>query len=250
MALWALFILELTEHPGAKGVFYEDALDAWTAWRHHTTFLPPGPDTNDVVVVRAATRDTVWERAAADADTDHVLAGVGLPGVRDFAHARHIPPDAGGRGTYTDLEHVTSQGPLLVRVATVPPLAIVAVPSGHPDSPLGPSAMAGLADALRSRLTTVGALAAHATLPDHAPLHVQLTVTDEPHQPPGTPSDSDAATAEPGRGSSCTPAPIRSTPGSASTSTRCSSKRSPTAPRDTTSWAAPAPAHRRGPPRP
>ncbi|MEU0219771.1 hypothetical protein ABZ281_33875 [Streptomyces sp. NPDC006265] len=33
LAVLALFVLELTEHPGVHGVFYRDVLDAWTAWR-------------------------------------------------------------------------------------------------------------------------------------------------------------------------------------------------------------------------
>ncbi|MGV9655240.1 hypothetical protein [Streptomyces sp. NPDC003554] len=192
--LLALFVLELTEHPGVRGVFYEDALDAWSTWHRTSTLLLPGPDSNGVAVASATDHDEVWERAAAAAGTDRLLQAAGLPSVQDFTRARHLPPDPGGTGTYTDLEHHTSDGTLLIRTATVPPLVIVAVPSQRPGAPLDASAMASLADSLRTTLTTLEPVTAHATLPDGAPLIVEVAVSDEPHQlPAGTPDGVDTA---------------------------------------------------------
>ncbi|MEU6572590.1 hypothetical protein [Streptomyces sp. NPDC046805] len=196
--LLALFVLELTEHPSARGVAYEDALDAWSQWHRNATLLLPGPDRQGIVIVSAADHDEVWERAAAHAETDHLLSAAGLPSVRDFARARHTPPDPGSAGDYTDLEHHTVDGSLLIRTATVPRLVIVAVPSQRPGAPLDASGMASLADSLRTTLTTLGPVTAHATLPDSAPLIVEVTVSEEPYQlPPGAPDGvNDAAVGE------------------------------------------------------
>lgn len=105
VTLLALFVLELTEHPGARGVAYEDAFDAWSQWHRKATLLLPGPDRQGIAIVSAADHDEVWERAAAHAETDHLLSAAGLPSVRDFARVRHTPPDPGSAGEYTDLEH-------------------------------------------------------------------------------------------------------------------------------------------------
>nr|WP_181411640.1 hypothetical protein [Streptomyces sp. FR1] len=182
--LSALFLLELTEHPGVHGVAYEDVLDAWTAWHHHATLLLPGPDSDDVVFVPAAPHDEVWERAADHAATDRVLTAAGLPAVQEFRHARRTLPEAGASGTHTDLEHHGDGGTLLIRTSTVPPVAIVAVPSHHPGALLDASGMAAFVDSLRIALTTLAPVTAHATLPDNTPLVIEVTVTDQPHQPP------------------------------------------------------------------
>ncbi|MFD0035671.1 hypothetical protein ACWGDS_30530 [Streptomyces sp. NPDC055059] len=187
--LLALFVLELTEHPGVRGVFYEDALDGWSHWHRNSTLLLPGSDSSGVAVVSATDHDEVWERAATHAGTDRLLRAAGLPSVRDFARARHFPPDPGGAGTYTDLEHHTSDGTLLIRTATVPALVIVGVPSQRPGAPLDAGAMASLADSLRTTLTTLEPVTAHATLPDGAPLIVEVAVSDDPHQLPAGASD-------------------------------------------------------------
>ncbi|MFI1408689.1 hypothetical protein ACH4Y0_01930 [Streptomyces sp. NPDC020707] len=186
-----LFVLELTEHPGVHGVFYEDALDAWFSWHHNATLLLPGPDRDGIATVPATPQDPVWERAATDAPTDRVLTAAGLPPVRDFAYTRRTPPDPGARGTYTDLEHRSAEGTFLVRTATVPAVAIVAVPCEQPGALLDAGGMAGLADSLRTTLTTHQPVAAHATLPDGATLVVEVTVTDQPHQPPATADPAD-----------------------------------------------------------
>ncbi|MFE5406789.1 nuclease-related domain-containing protein [Streptomyces sp. NPDC056580] len=193
-SLLALFLLELTEHPGVRGVFYEDALDAWSEWHRNATLLLPRPDRNGVSVVSATDHDEVWERAAAHTSTDRLLSAAGLPSLRHFTRARPTPPDPGGAGTHTDLEHRTCDQTLLIRTATLPPLVIVAVPSRLPGAPLDASSLGSLADSLRTALTTLEAVTAHATLPDSAPLIVEVTVSDEPHQlPAGAPNGVDDA---------------------------------------------------------
>ncbi|MFI8093954.1 hypothetical protein ACIF9R_37570 [Streptomyces sp. NPDC086080] len=183
VTLLALFVLDLTEHPGARAVAYDDALDAWSQWHREATLLLPGPDRQGGTAY-AADHDEVWERAAAHAETDLLLSGAGLPSVRDFQRARRTPSDLGCASTYTDLEHHSADGSLLIRTATVPPIVIVAVPSRRPSSLLDVSAMANLADSLRTTLTTLDPVTAHATLPNGAPLIVEVTVSDEPHQLP------------------------------------------------------------------
>ncbi|MFJ8752207.1 hypothetical protein ACIREO_23165 [Streptomyces sp. NPDC102441] len=183
LAALALFVLELTEHPGVHGVFYRDALDAWSAWHRGGTLLAPGPDGDGdgVAMVPEAVRDEVWERAAARAGVDEVLAAAGLPPAGDFRYARLSAPEAGGSGVHADLEDVTPGGPVVVRAATVPPLVIVAAPSCEPGAVLDAAGIAGLADSLRTALTTIAAAAAHAALPGGAPLLVQVTVAPQAH---------------------------------------------------------------------
>ncbi|MGV9567995.1 hypothetical protein [Streptomyces sp. NPDC003480] len=132
VTLLALFVLELTEHPGARAVAYEDALDAWSQWHREATLLLPGTDRQGVTIASTADHDEVWERAATHAETDHLLTAAGLPSLQDFLRSRRTPLDPGSAGTYTDLEHHTADGSLLIRTATVPPLVIVAVPSQRP----------------------------------------------------------------------------------------------------------------------
>ncbi|MFG2472223.1 hypothetical protein ACGFXB_43225 [Streptomyces canus] len=73
--LLALFILELTQHPG---VAYLDALDAWSHWHRNATLLLPGPNSDDIAFVPATPYDEVWEHAAVHAATDRVLSAAGL----------------------------------------------------------------------------------------------------------------------------------------------------------------------------
>lgn len=59
--------------------------------------------------------------------------------------------------------------------------------------------MAAFADSLRTTLTTLEPVTAHTTLPDGAPLVIEVTVTDQPHQPPATaktPADETGAAGE------------------------------------------------------
>ncbi|MGX1885720.1 hypothetical protein [Streptomyces sp. NPDC055287] len=183
LSVLALFVLELTEHPGVHGVFYRDVLDAWSAWFREGTLLTPGPDGDDIAVVPVTVRDEVWDRAAACARIDEVLAAAELPAVRDFRHARLSTPEPGADGVQANLSHIAPGGPLVVRAATVPPLAIVAVPSPEPGTLMDAAAMTGLADALRTTLTTIAPVADHATFPDGTPLIVQVAVADQARQP-------------------------------------------------------------------
>lgn len=182
MTLLALFVLELTHHPGVTGVFYHDALDAWSLWHREGTLLLPGPDRDDVAVVPAARRDEVWERAAAHAETDVLLDAAGLPDTSEFPYARLVPPLDGATGVHADLDHIGTERALLVRTATRPAVVIAAVPDPAPGSVLGASAMAGFSDSLRTTLTSLGAVTAHATLPGSVPLVIQVTAGREDHQ--------------------------------------------------------------------
>lgn len=197
--LAALFVLELTEHPGVHGVAYLDALDAWSHWHRNATLLLPGPDSDDIAFVPATPLDEVWEHAAVHAATDRVLSAAGLPGVRDFTRVTLVPPEPGAHGTSSRLEYHSPEGTLLARTSTVPPMVIVAVPSPQRGGPLDARGMDDLADALHTTLTTIAPAATHATLPDGAPLIVDVTVSDEPHQlPTGKPEPADNADTEEG----------------------------------------------------
>ncbi|WP_055531811.1 hypothetical protein, partial [Streptomyces graminilatus] len=188
LTLLALFVLEVTEHPGVHGVAYLDALDAWSHWHRNATLLLPGPDSDDIAFVPATPYDEVWEHAAVHAATDRVLSAAGLPGVRDFTRVTPIPPEPGTHGTRAALEYHSSEGTLLVRTSTVPPMVIVAVPSPQRGTPLDARGMDDLADALLTALTTIEPAAAHATLPDGSLLILDVTVAVEPHQlPTGAP---------------------------------------------------------------
>ncbi|GGN46052.1 hypothetical protein [Streptomyces fuscichromogenes] len=198
-ALLALFVLELTEHPGVHGVAYLDALDAWSLWHRDATLLLPGPDSDDIACVPVTPYDEVWEHAAVHAATDRVLSAAGLPGVRDFTRVTPLPPEPGARGARACLEYHSSEGTLLVRTSTVPPMVIVAVPSQQRGGPLDVRGMDDLADALHTALSTIEPVAAHATLADGTPLIVDVTVSDEPHHlPAGALVPADVADAEDG----------------------------------------------------
>ncbi|MFI6113230.1 hypothetical protein [Kitasatospora sp. NPDC051164] len=190
LSVLALFVLELTEHPGVHGVFYRDVLDAWTAWRHEATLLPPGPYRDEVAAVSPAEHDVSWGRAAAWAATDEVLAAADLPESLHWRFARLIKPDLDAAGTHADLVHPTSTGQMIVHVSTLPPLVVLATVRPGTDTFLDPSAMTGLADALRTTLVTCPTVADHATLPDGAPIVIELTASAEPHQHPATAGES------------------------------------------------------------
>ncbi|WP_019061576.1 hypothetical protein [Streptomyces prunicolor] len=195
--LAALFILELTEHPGVHGVAYLDALDAWSLWHRNATLLLPGPDRDGIAFVPVTPCDEVWEHAAVHAATDRVLSAAGLPCVRDFTRVTPVAPERGARGTRACLEYRSSEGTLLIRTSTVPPMVIVAVPSQQRGGPLDARGMDDLADSLHTTLTTIEPVVAHATLPDGAPLIVDMTVSAEPHQlPTGAMDSADDADAE------------------------------------------------------
>lgn len=183
-ALLALFVLEITEHPGVDAVFYQEPLDAWRAWSLVGTLLLPGPPRNEVAVVPAAGVDLTWQRATAWARPDDVLAAAGLPPALHWRFAHLVDPDPGVPGAHADL---LQSGPadLLVRVSTDPPMAVIARPDRGQDAVLDLAAMSGLADSIRTTVTGCPLVAEHFTLPDGAPVVLQLTGTTHPHKPPG-----------------------------------------------------------------
>ena len=181
----ALFVLELTEHPGVDAIFYREPLDAWTAWRREGTLLLPGPHREEVAVVPPAGFDPTWQRAAAWARLDDVLAAAGLPQALHWRFAHLAEPGPGIPGDHADLLYPGSGGGgLVVRISTDPPLAVVASPCPEPGAVLDLAAMTGLADSIRTTVTGCPPVAGHFTLPDGAPVMVQLTETTRPHQPP------------------------------------------------------------------
>ncbi|MES4886107.1 hypothetical protein ABVB69_37255 [Streptomyces sp. NPDC000349] len=186
LAVLALFVLELTEHPGVHGVFYRDVLDAWTAWRREATLLAPGPYRDEVAAVSPAVHDVSWDRAAAWAATDEVLAAAELPESLHWRFARLDKSDPHPVGGHADLVYPTSTGRVIAHISTFPRLVVLATVRPGPDTFLDPGTMTGLADALRTSLVTCPAIADHATLPDGAPIVIELTATAEPHQPPAT----------------------------------------------------------------
>ncbi|MCM2431046.1 hypothetical protein [Streptomyces sp. RKAG337] len=187
----ALFVLELTEHPGVDAVFYREPLDAWTAWRRESTLLLPAPDRQEVAAVPPAGFDPSWQRAATWARTDDVLAAAGLPQALHWRFAHLAEPDPGLPGEHADLLYPGSDGgELMVRISTVPPLTVIANPCPEPGAVLDLAAMTGLADSIRTTITRCPPVTAHFTLPDGAPVVLQLTETTQPHQPPPTDPDS------------------------------------------------------------
>ncbi|WP_246143475.1 hypothetical protein [Actinacidiphila oryziradicis] len=191
-SLLALFVLELTEHPGVDAVLFREPLDAWTEWWRESTLLMPGPHREGAAVVSpAAGLDTTWQRAATWARLDDVLAAAGLPQALDWRFAHPAEPDPGVPGEHADLLYPgNGGGALVVRISTVPPLAVVASPCPDQGAVLDLAAMTGLADSIRTTVTGYPLVAAHFTLPNGAPVVLQLTETTQPHQPPP---------AEPGR---------------------------------------------------
>lgn len=186
-ALLALFVLELTEHPGVDALFYLEPLDAWAAWLGEGTMLLPGPDREEVAVVPPAGFDLTWQRAAAWARLDDVLAAAGLPTAIHWRFAHLAEPEPGVAGAYADLSEAGDgggAGGLVVRVSTLPPLVVVASPSGERGAVLDLGAMTGLADSIRSTITGCPPVAAQFTLPERTPVVVQLTESTRPHEAP------------------------------------------------------------------
>ncbi|MFI1652024.1 hypothetical protein ACH4XT_34565 [Streptomyces avidinii] len=194
LALLALFVLELTEHPGVDALFYREPLDAWAAWLGEGAMLLPGPDREEVALVPSAGFDLTWRRAAAWARLDDVLAAAGLPTAIHWRFAHLAEPEPGVAGAYADLSEAGDRGGaggLVVRVSTLPPLVVVASPCGEPGAVLDLSAMTGLADSIRITITGCPPVAAHFTLPERAPVVVQLTESTRPREAPAEPHDRD-----------------------------------------------------------
>ncbi|MGW4641637.1 hypothetical protein ACWEN6_24155 [Sphaerisporangium sp. NPDC004334] len=178
------WVLEMTEHPGVEAIAYCDVLHAWAAWRRQGTLLPPGPPVEGVALVPPDGGDLSWERAAAWAPTDDVLAGAGLPPGLGWRAARLEVPGS-GRGQWADLfDPGDDTGVLVACVSTSPPVVIVATPLAHERALLDTATLAALADGIRATLAGHPALAAHFTLPDRAAWLLHLTETLEPHPIP------------------------------------------------------------------
>ncbi|MGW0896235.1 hypothetical protein ACWD0G_04445 [Streptomyces goshikiensis] len=99
-----------------------------------------------------------------------------------FAHL--VDPDPAVPGTHADLLQPGGPGELLVRISTDPPMAIIARPDCGQGAVLDLAAMSGLADSIRTTITSCTPVAEHFTLPDGAPIAMQLTGATHPHQPP------------------------------------------------------------------
>jgi hypothetical protein len=191
----ACWVLEMTEHPGAGAVAYHEVFDAWKAWHREGTLLPPGEADEDVVLAPPYGYDLTWDRAAAWAGVDGVLAAVGLPESLSWRTARLTTPDS-GTGQWADLSHPGDgsdgdAGPLIVYVSTSPPLVVLATPAAAEGALLGAAGLAALADAVRATLTGHPLLTEHFILPGGAAWLLYLTETTEPHRPP-TPDDGQA----------------------------------------------------------
>ncbi|WP_406263292.1 hypothetical protein OIA45_45525 (plasmid) [Streptomyces chartreusis] len=185
LALVAMWVLELTAHPGVDAIAYYDVLDAWAAWHANTTLLPPGPAEEGVAVVQPCRRDVSWERAAVWARTDDVLAAVGLPPAIDWNGCR-LAEASEGRGQWADLSERFDGRSVLACVSTQPPLVVLATVNPDEQALLDEAAFAGLADGIRTTIAAQPALADHFTLPGGQPVLLHLTETVDPHQPPAS----------------------------------------------------------------
>ncbi|MBK3647268.1 hypothetical protein [Streptomyces sp. MBT33] len=178
----ALWVLELTEHPGCDAVAYYDVLDAWTAWSMKATLLPPGPAGEGGVVVEPCGWDVSWERAALWARTDDLLAATGLPPAIDWADCR-LAAASEGDGQWADLRQRLNEGIVKACISTHPPLVIVATLDCDERALLDEASLAGLADGIRGTLAADASLTQHSTLPDRRPVLLHLTETLQPHRP-------------------------------------------------------------------
>ncbi|MEV6055221.1 hypothetical protein [Streptomyces sp. NPDC052107] len=180
----ALFVMEMTSHPGVDAIAFHDALDAWIAWRRLGTLLPPGAPRQDVAVVPPHGLDVSWERAAIWSPVDQVLEDAGLPASLHWTAVKLVGLPAGAAGRQADLHHFGTQ-PISVAVATAPPLAVMVPPSTPGEALLDLPALTGLADAVRTTITADPVIAEHFTLPDATPFLLQLTQTSPlPNDPP------------------------------------------------------------------
>ncbi len=183
LAMVALWVLELTQHPGADAVAYYDVLDAWSAWHAQATLLPPGPSQEGVALVEPYGLDVSWERAALWASTDTLLDSAGLPPAVDWDHCR-LTAAQQGEGRWADLAQNLPERTVRVCVSSHPPLVIVTTISPEPGALLDEAAFTGFADGIRGTLAGHLDLTRHFTLPGRRPVILHLTETVTPHDPP------------------------------------------------------------------
>ncbi|RCG17905.1 hypothetical protein DQ384_39360 [Sphaerisporangium album] len=196
LATVAWWVLEMTEHPEVEAVAYDDVFDAWALWHREGMLLPPGPPAEGVALVPSYGRDVSWDRAAAWARIDDVLADAGLPPSLAWRTARLEVPEKGA-GQWVELFLPgDAAGPLLARVSTVPPLVILTTALPDERALLDAATLAALADGIRATVAGHPALVAHFTLPDRAAWLLHLTETLEAHQPPPAAGAEDDASDE------------------------------------------------------
>ncbi|MBV9025442.1 MAG: hypothetical protein JO362_17000, partial [Streptomycetaceae bacterium] len=99
-------------------------------------------------------------------------------------------PD-GAEGVQADLRH-SSTPTAAAAVSTHPPLAVIVRPSPPGQAPLDFPGLIGLADAIRTTITTHPVITEHFTLPDHVPITLHLTPTPpDPARLPETGPDAE-----------------------------------------------------------
>ncbi|WP_424534357.1 hypothetical protein ACOZ38_29195 [Sphaerisporangium viridialbum] len=195
LATVAWWVLEMTQRPEAEAVAYDDVFDAWGAWHREGMLLPPGAPAEGVALVPPYGRGVSWDRAAAWARIDEVLADAGLPPSLGWRTARlEVAEQGAGQWAEVFLPGGAT-GPLLACVSTVPALVILATPVSDERALLDAATLAALADGIRATLAGHPALVAHFTLPDRAAWLLHLTETLEPCQPPPA-ADADANASE------------------------------------------------------
>ncbi|GHG13452.1 hypothetical protein GCM10017667_54160 [Streptomyces filamentosus] len=183
LTMLALWVLELTQHPGTDAVAYYDVLDAWTTWYTQATLLPPGPYEEGVAVVEPYGRDVSWDRAAMWAPVDGILAAAGLLPAIDWTECRLTEASA-GTGLWADLAQSVDGQLTLACVSSHPPFIVLTTVNPDGRAVLDAAAFAGLADGIRGTLAAHPSLAQHFTLPGRRPVLLHLTETVEPHQAP------------------------------------------------------------------
>ncbi|MEV7181034.1 hypothetical protein [Kitasatospora sp. NPDC093679] len=187
VAALALFVLEMSEHPGVDAIWYAQPIDAWVRFHRDGTLLVPGPPRNEVAAVPPLRFDPSWRRAATWARLDDVLAAAGLPPSLRWRCARLVDdaaPDTPGE--QADLLHRDADGTALARIATVPPLVIVTTPNTEPDAAVDLGSLTSLADAVRITITGNQTITDHLALPDRTPVVLQLAGSTCSHVSPTT----------------------------------------------------------------
>lgn len=191
-ATLALFVLEMTQHPGVDAIAYFHLLDAWSSWRRNGALLAPGESAPEVAVVPLRGRDLSWDRAATWAPIDKVLADAGLPASGQWTATKIVDLPDGAAGLQADLHHYASPT-AAVAVSTHPPLAVIVRPSPPGNAQLDFQGLIGLADAVRTTITAHPVIARHFTLPDQVPITVHLTQAPaDPAQLPDDGTDTEA----------------------------------------------------------